>query len=202
MIGNFVLNGIGSLQYTGSSILLSQPQFGSLITEYGTSGTIKRSFGTLRTTGHENDNELHQALNSGIPLVDPTGGFFYVFQAGQPVFRKYDADGNLVFERVMVGPEIDDFVKQLPNTWTARRAAEGELPAFSPTIRAAAVDTAGRLWVTFVLPYTYVYDQQGDKIRVVQFSAAGVMAPNSLFFGKDGHLLVTPGLFEFSPDPQ
>ena len=66
-----------------------------------------------------------------------------------------------------------------------------------PTIRTAAVDGRGHLWISFVIPYTYVYDGDGDKIRALQFRAAGIMAPNSLFFGKRDRLLVTPGLYEF-----
>ncbi len=69
----------------------------------------------------------------------------------------------------------------------------------APTVRAAAVDGAGRLWISLAVPYTYVYDAQGDKVRTVQFSAAGVISPTSLFFTRDGRLLVTPGCYEFDP---
>jgi hypothetical protein len=199
VFGNFVLNGIGSLQYTGSSILISQPEHGALVTEYALNGATKRTFGDLRPTAHEDDRDLHYAMNNGIPLVDPTGGFYFVFQAGIPAFRKYDASGRLLFERRIEGREIDEYVSKLPTTWPKRRTAEGEFPVVAPTIRAAAVDKDGRLWVAFVVPYTYVYDRDGDKVRTVQFRAAGIIAPNSLFFGVDGRLLVTPGLYEFSP---
>jgi hypothetical protein len=33
----------------------------------------------------------------------------------------------------------------------------------------------------------------------VQFRAAGIFAPGSLFFAANGRLLVTPGLYEFDP---
>jgi hypothetical protein len=33
----------------------------------------------------------------------------------------------------------------------------------------------------------------------VQFRGAGILAPDSLFFARDGRLLVTPGLYEFKP---
>lgn len=171
---NVVVSGIGTLQYTGSSILMSQPETGALVTEYALSGNAVRTFGNLRPTGHEDDRDLHLALNSGIPLVDPTGGFFFVFQTGEPVLRKYDAAGILVFERRMQGREIDDFIDQLPNTWPRRQTSEGELPLVRPTIRSAAVDGSGHVWVAFV-------------------------APNSMFFGRNGRLLVTPGLYEFTP---
>ena len=197
MIDNAVLNGIGSLQYTGTSILMSQPETGALVTEYALNGGATRTFGHLRRTGHEEDREVHLALNSGIPLVDPNGGFFFVFQTGEPVFQKYDAAGQLVFERRVHGREIDQFVGALPTNWPKRQTSEGEMPLVTPTIRTAAVDRAGNLWIAFVLPYTYVYDRDGDKARTVQFRAAGIIAPNSLFFGVNGRVLVTPGLYEF-----
>jgi hypothetical protein len=198
VIENAVLNGIGSLQYTGTSILMSQPETGALISEYELNGGVHRTFGRLRPTGHEDDPELHLALNSGIPLVDPAGGFFFVFQTGEPVFQKYDASGRLVFERRIQGREIDALIAGLPTNWPRRQTSEGELPLVTPTIRTAAVDADGHLWIAFTVPYTYVFDRDGDKIRTVQFRAAGIMTPSSLYFGKNGRVLVTPGLFEFS----
>jgi hypothetical protein len=192
-----VLNGIGSLQYTGTSILMSQPETGALISEYELNGGVHRTIGRLRQTGHEDDPELHLALNSGIPLVDPAGGFFFVFQTGEPVFQKYDASGRLVFERRIQGREIDALVAGLPSTWPKRQTGQGELPLVTPTIRTAAVDPDGRLWIAFTVPYTYVFDREGDRIRTVQFRGAGIMTPSSLFFGRNQRLLVTPGLFEF-----
>jgi hypothetical protein len=196
-IDNFVVNGIGTLQYTGNSILMSLPDTGGLFTEYQLHGGANRTFGNLRSTGHEDDRDLHLALNSGLPLVDPTGGFFFVFQAGVPIFQKYDAAGRLMFERHIEGLEIDDFIRTLPTTWPRRRAADGEFPFVRPTVRAAAVDRAGNLWVSLAVPFTYVYGPDGDKIRSVQFRAAGTLTPTALFFGTKGRLLVTPGLYEF-----
>jgi len=196
-LDNVVLNGIGTLQYTGRSILMSQPETGALIAEYTLQGGINRLFGVLRKTGYESDRDLHLALNSGIPLVDPEGGFYFVFQTGVPAFQKYDRDGRLVFERRIEGREIDALISNLPTTWPRRKTAEGEIPLVSPTIRAAGVDRGGRLWVSFVLPYTYVYDRDGDKARTLQFRGAGIISPNSLFFGASGRLLATPGLVEF-----
>ena len=196
-VDNFVVNGIGTLQYTGNSILLSLPDTGGLITEYQLHEGTNRTIGNLRYTGHEDDPELHLALNSGLPLIDPAGGFFFVFQAGVPLFQKYDAAGRLIFERHVEGQEIDDFIKTLPTTWVKPRAGDGERPFVRPTVRTAAVDRAGNLWVSLAVPFTYVYDAGGDKIRTVQFHAAGTLAPTALFFGTRGRLLVTPGLYEF-----
>ena len=198
VLENAVLNGIGSLQYTGASILMSQPETGALISEYELNGGVHRTIGRLRATGHESDPELHLALNSGIPLVDPAGGFFFVFQTGEPMFRKYDAAGQLVFERRIQGREIDALIAGLPTAWPTRQTSEGELPLVRPAIRTAAVDPGGHLWIAFTVPYTYVFDQDGDKIRTVQFHGAGIVTPSSFFFAKNNKVLITPGLLEFS----
>ncbi len=197
VLDGLALGGIGSLQYSGTSILLSQPDTGALITEYSLTGTALRTIGNLRHTGHEDDPPLHTALNSGLPVIDPRGGLFFVFQTGEPVFRKYDAAGRLVFERRIQGREIDEFVARMPTTWQRRRTEDGELPLVPPTIRTAAADAHGHLWISFVEPFTYEFDSDGDKVRAVQFRAAGILSPNSLFFGPGGRLLVTPGLYMF-----
>jgi hypothetical protein len=72
------------------------------------------------------------------------------------------------------------------------------VPLVPPVVRTAAVDPEGRLWVSFVLPYTYVYDAEGEKLRTVQFRAAGVIAATSLAFPGGGRVLVTPGCYEFA----
>jgi len=198
-LNNMVIGGIGSLQYTGRSILMSQPHEGGLISEYTLAGGVNRLIGALRHTGHEDDRDLHLALNTGLPLVDPTGGFFFVFQTGEPVFRKYDSAGKLLYERFIQGREIGDFVGSLPNTWPRRKTSDGELPVVPPTIRAAAVDRAGQLWISFVVPYTYVFDAAGDKVRTLQFRGAGITSPGSFFFDRRGRLITTPGLYEFQP---
>ena len=198
-INNLLIGGIGSLQYTGTAILMSQLDLGALISEYTLAGGVNRLIGTLRPTGHEDDEDLHLALNTGLPLIDPTGGFVFVFQTGEPMFRKYNQRGELIFERRIQGREIDEFMANLPTTWPRRKTADGELPFVPPTVRTAGVDRAGRLWVSLMVPYTYVFDADGDKIRTVQFRGAGILSPASFFFSHNGHILITPGLYQFQP---
>jgi len=199
IVGNLMLNGAGSVQHTGGSLLLSHPESGALFTEYSIAGYAWRSIGSLRQTGHESDRDLHIAMNAGLPLVDPTGGFYYVFITGTPMFRKYDANGRVVFERFIQGRELDEYLGAQPNTWPRRRVQDREVPFVTPVIRAATVDARGRLWISLGVPYTYVYDAQGDKVRTIQFQAAGVISPTSLAFTPRGRLLVTPGCYEFDP---
>jgi hypothetical protein len=199
MLDTMVLNGIGSLQYTGASILINQPETGALVTELGPFGAAIRSFGALRATGQEADRNVHLALNTGRPLVDPGGGYYFVFSAGIPIFRKYDAHGTLLFERHVEGPEVDDYLRTMPSQWPARQTVDGDmLPVVPPAVRTAAVDRKGRLWIALTAPFVYVYDGTGEKLRTVQLrGGTGVVAPDSLFFAKDGRLLVTPGCYYF-----
>ena len=199
-IGGLVLNGVGSLQYDGHSVFVSQPETGALVAQYSPNGVPLRTFGTLRRTGHEADRDLHFALNAGLPLADPTGGFVFVFQTGIPLLRKLDATGALLFERHVEGREIDPVLQAMPTTWPRRAAGGRELPLVPPIVRAARVDASGRVWVSFTgVPFTYVYDRAGEKVAVVQFRAAGIVQPASLFFSQSGRLLVTPGCYEFDP---
>jgi len=193
-----VLNGIGSIQFTGRSIVINQPESGALISELGMWGQPMRSFGDLRPDGQE-DPDVHLALNAGFPLVNPAGGFFFVFSAGVPIFRKYDAKGVLLFERHVEGPEVDEYLRTMPTRWPKRRTEDGDLlPLVPPAVRTAGVDREGRLWIALTSqPVTYIYDGAGEKLRTVQFKGADILAPNSLFFTRNGHVLVTPGCYEF-----
>src|SRR5206468_12711075 len=111
------------------------------ITELALDGTPTRTFGNLRPSGHESERDLHLAFNVGLPLVDPTGGFYFVFQAGVPMFRKYDARGQLIFERHAEGPEVDEYLRRMPTAWPERRTADGDVvPLVPPAVRAAGVD--------------------------------------------------------------
>jgi hypothetical protein len=197
-VGGLTLNGIGTLAFLRDGVALNLPETGALITEYGLTGTPVRSIGQLRSTGYENDRELHLALNAGIPIPAADGGYYFVFLAGVPSFRRYDAKGDLLLERVIQGRELDPVIAAMPKKWPTRTVDGTESPFVVPTVRAAAVDGAGNLWVSFLIPFTYVFDAFGEKVRTVQFRAAGIVSPTSLFFTRQNLLLITPGCFEFS----
>lgn len=199
MVGPLMLNGAGSVQLAGRSLLVSHPESGALFTEYSIAGYPQRSVGGLRATGHEADREIHLAMNAGLPLVDPTGGFFFVFLAGTPMFHKYDQSGALLFARYIQGAELDPYLAVQPTRWPRRQVQDRTVPFVTPVVRAAAVSDRGELWVSLGVPYTYVFDGMGDKIRTVQFRATGTISPTSLSFAPNGRLLVTPGCYEFDP---
>jgi hypothetical protein len=207
LIDGVAITGVASLVLSNRSIFVSWPETGSLVTEHGLDGISSRTFGELRPTGHEQDRALHHALNSGLVVINPEGGFYYVFVAGVPTFRKYEASGTMVFERHIEGVELDEYMRTRPTAWPRRKTGDGELPVVRPVVRAAAADASGNLWLSLDTAHTYVYDRRGDKQRVVQFRAAGLVAPTNMSFTSAGRLLVTPGCFLFdagsaSPKPR
>ncbi len=197
-LGNMVLNGVGTLLFTGRSIIMNQPDLGGLVTQFSLGGHPFHTFGVLRQTGHEDDRHVHLSLNSGIPLALPDGSFYFVFQTGVPLFRKYDEHGNLLFERHIEGVELDPIIGSLPTSWPVRnRQKKREHPVIPLTVRAAEVDRSGNLWVALTVPFLYVYNATGEKVRTVRLQAAGALHPISLSFSNRNTLLVTPGCYEF-----
>jgi hypothetical protein len=197
VLDGLAIGGVGSLQYDGQTILISEPAGSALVSEYSASGTPIRSFGTLRPVASLGPDVV-TLLNIGLPLFDPHGGYAFVFQTGVPLFRRYDKDGRFLFERHIEGPEIDPLVNNLPTIWPSRPPGSREIPVQHPIVRAAAFDRQGNLWVAFVLPVIYVYNPQGEKLRTVQLQTpSGVVAATSLFFDGRGQLLVTPGCYIF-----
>ena len=199
IVDNVVLNGIGAARYTGTTVLLNQPERGVLVTEYSVTGVVQRQMGQLRRTGFESDPDVHLAFNTALPLPTRDGGLYVVFLAGPPAFRKYSASGVLEFERVIQGREIDALVLRMPTQWPRRRVDDVSVPVVPPMVRTAAVDRQGRLWVAMPTSHIYVFDEDGEKVQTWQLAGAGVLTPSSLWFAPDGRLLVTPGLYEFAP---
>jgi hypothetical protein len=192
---NLLIASGGSLVFFRSTFVVNRPEWGALVTEHDSTGRVIRQMGHLRQVGTAPDRDLDTAMSVGIPLRTPDGGFLFVFQTGVPLFRKYSADGRIEFERHIQGPELDARIGTLPTVWPPRQP--GLKPVVPPTVRTAALDRQGRLWVSLIVPYTYVYDETGEKIRTVQFRGASLLSPSSLFFTPAGHLLVGPGGYEF-----
>ncbi len=201
-LDGLILNGTGSMHFTGTSLLINRPESGSLVSVLNIEGQVVRQVGLLRKSGHETDREVHLALNVGLPFETRDGGVLFVFQTGVPLFRKYSADGRLEFERHIEGPALDAYLQSLPTTWPTRKIGDGTYPLVQPVVRTAALSPEGDLWISLIPPLTFVYDATGDKTRTVQFDATGPLSPTSLFFSRASgatRLLVTPGCYEFDP---
>ena len=119
------------------------------------------------------------------------GGRYYVFDRRAHTVYSVDADKTSARRLIEIGQEQGRILQ--PRGFDVR--ADGSFVVAD----APPVDPAGRLWVSLSLPYTYVYDPHGDKVRTMQLRAAGTINPTSLFFTRDGRLFVTHGCYEFHP---
>lgn len=189
--------GLGPIALGRETIIAGGQQPGALMTELDRDGNGLRHIGQMRPTGHESDPLVHRALNAGIPLIASDGSFIWVFTTGAPLIRKYAADGTLLYERHVEGPELDGTIQSLPERYPTRAVNGREYPAVVSTVTAAGIDTGDRVWISLRVPFTYVYDRTGEKVRTVQFRGTEAMTPTSFFFTRAGTVLVTPGAFEF-----
>ena len=195
VLGTLSLNGVGTLSFNGRSLLMSHPETGWLITEYALTASPMRSIGQLRKTGHESDRDLHLALNAGIPLADPKGGFYFVFMAGQPAFRKYDAAGDADLRADHPGPRDRSAGRGDPRSLAAarrRRAAAGRAGG-SNRGRRSIRQALGFLRSTVFLCLRRAARRSGPSSSAARAS----FRPSSLWFNEDGRILVTPGCYEF-----
>jgi hypothetical protein len=197
-VNGVAINGVGSIQFASRSLFVNLPSRGRLVSELNVDGQTVRQFGLPRPTGQAPDPDLEALLNVGVPLINPIGGFYFVFQTGTPLFRKYAASGEQLFERHIEGPELDAAIAALPTEWRPRAPDEDRMPIANALVRTAAVDRLGRLWIALNGPFIYVYDPQGNKVRTLQFDATGPLLTRSLFFADRDRVLVTPGCYEFA----
>ena len=61
--------------FTGNRII-SQPELGSLISDTRSDGSVSRTVGALPDEAQEADRDVHLALNTGLPVINPRGGFY------------------------------------------------------------------------------------------------------------------------------
>ena len=199
VMGGMMLNGTGSIQFSRRGLLVSHPESGALITTYSPGGYGTSTVGPLRPTGFEHDRELHLAMNAGFPAGRSRGRLLLRVHGGTARVPEVRRIGQPAVRAAPPGRRTGFRCwRHSRREWPRRRVQDREVPFVAPLIRAAAVSPSGELWISLSIPYTYVYDAQGDKIRTLQFRAAGIVGPTSFGFTRRGTVLVTPGCYEFS----
>ena len=130
-------------------------------------------------------------------MINPSGGFYFVFLAGVPQFRKYDAAGQLLFERHIEGAELDRFVQALPTTWPRRKTDDGEMPIV-PAVGARGGRRCGRQPVDLDRTCRHLrLRPRGDKTAHRAVPRRRDRLPDGLSFTPKGRLLVAPGCYAF-----
>ena len=89
-------------------------------------------------------------------------------------------------------------MSQMPRTWAAAALKTERFPWSRRWFALQASIAIGNLWISLVVPFTYVYDRTGEKRHTVQFRAAGIIAPTSFFFTADARGARRAGMLQRS----
>ena len=163
MLGSLVLNGIGSLQYTGTSILMSQPEDGALVTRVHAYG--RREPHVRRAAAHRTRRRSASCTSRSTAACRSS----IRRAASSSSFRRASRCSASTIETAR---SCSSGTSRDARSTTRRAPADDVADAEDRRRRAAdrlADDPRGGgrrdrpSWVTFVLPYTYVYDRDGEK---------------------------------------
>ena len=179
---------------------MSLPESGSLVTELGADGVSARTFGELRVDGTRTGTRSPPRAQQRPGRDQSRGRVLLRLRRRRPdvpqVRRTRERCSSSATSRAP---------SSTSTCGTVRRPGQGErrptasCPPSAPSSAPRSADASGSLWVSLDVPYTYVYDRIGDKQRVVQFRAAGLMTPTNLSLTPTGRLLATPGCYVFDP---
>jgi hypothetical protein len=172
-------------------VYLGQPEKGALVSVYSRDGKQLRSFGKLKAYSELMDREFQdrdelyvRAANSVRLFVDRDGSTLVSFML-VPLIQKYSAEGKLVFESRLEGPEID-----------ALRRTAGlltmSIDGFAETIFAleAIALPSGGINVVLTDGSIFVADQSGRRQRVIQPQAGNKFTPEMTGTTPAGALLI------------
>ena len=199
VLGSLALNGVGTLAFTGRTLLMSHPESGWLITEYALDGSPLRSIGQLRKTGHESDRDLHLALNAGSSDRRSRGRILFRLH-GRRSRRSANTTTNGTLDLRARDPGTRDRsarCAQFPiggrggvqascRWW--RRSFEPR-PWIDPAGSGSRSSSRSRMSLT----------PTAKKSAPCNSGAPGIVSPSSLWFNEKGRVLVTPGCYEFEP---
>ena len=95
VLGSLALNGVGTLAFTGRTLVMSHPESGWLMTEYaldGIAAAIDRTASDDRPRSRSRIAPRLECRHSD--CRSRRAASYFVFMAGEPAFRKYDAKGD------------------------------------------------------------------------------------------------------------
>lgn len=184
-----------------NQLYLGQPQAGSLITVYSSTGTKLRSFGQLKKYSEiygeafrDKDASYMNALNR-VRLASDKAGNLYVSFMNTPLIRKYAPDGTLMFERRVEGPEIDGLLEAIQKRRYIATKIDGidmRIIALDPVID----PVNGNIMVPLVDGSVYVADREGNRVSLLRPAWAnrgdGTFRPFVAGLGANGEFMVTP----------
>lgn len=191
-LGGFATNSyMGMAAGLNGEVYLGQPENGALVSVYSRDGKRLRSFGKLKTYSElmgqkfqDLDEQYVRAANRVRLFVDRDGSTLVSFML-VPLLQKYSAEGKLVFESRLEGPEIDA-LRQTPGLLTI------SMDGFAETILAleAIALPSGEINVVLTDGSIYVADQSGRRQRVIKPQAGNKFTLEMTGITPTGALLI------------
>lgn len=164
-------------------IFLNHPTRGRLISVYSSEGKLLRQFGDLMNMSHaypgHPDDEKYQVPLSRVVMDIDEGDNLYVAYLFAPIIQKYDAVGNLLWERSLKGPLIEVLIRsfwQMLKPDPAMEAFEAETTMNIDGVQMAVIcnDIAvnaktGQIFILLgAADIIYVADGVGEKLGLLR----------------------------------
>ncbi len=164
-------------------IFLNHPTRGRLISVYSSEGKLLRQFGDLMSLSHaypgHPDDEKYQVPLSRVVMDIDEGDNLYVAYLFAPIIQKYDAAGNLLWERNLKGPLIEILTKsfwQVLKPDPAMETFEAETTMNIDGIQMAVIcndiavnaKTSQILILLGAADIIYVADRAGEKLGLLR----------------------------------
>jgi hypothetical protein len=161
----------------------------TIISVYDKKGKVLRSFGDVEKTEYKEDL-IKIVLNYVHLYIDEKDSIYLAFKF-LPAFRKYNSSEKLVFEKEVIGSEMEKIKKRA--SIPVANPKKGTVSNVSLLIRGITVNENKNILIALTTPYVYLYDQEGkikmvytcffnnDKIclyRIFYFPPNKIIAPN------------------------
>jgi hypothetical protein len=111
---------------SNGNIIVNSPTRNAVFSIYSPSGKLLRSAGRLLGEsvgypGHESRQWSLATMNRAVICADRSGGFYVVYMF-MPVVQRFSAQGELLWEKRLTGPAIDEAAKSFWHEPGARKA--------------------------------------------------------------------------------
>jgi len=158
-------------------MFLGQAESGKLISVYNDKGEMINSFGDLHkisdfygTDFNSMDDEFEVAINRINMHIDNKDNVYISF-VGAPYIRKYDREGQLIFEKRILGPEADKIVNLFAKNKTApiRRGIDNiPIPYITTGITVDSLSDNIIVFFQWDRGWFYISDSNGGKIITLE----------------------------------
>jgi hypothetical protein len=183
-------------------ILLGQPQKNKLVSVYTRDGKLVRSFGELHKLsdfyGPELsglDNQYKHAINRVKISVDKDDNVYLGF-IGAPVFQKYNASGELLFEKKIAGPQAAEIINGFrKKRQSPVRRGMDDVPTPLIITGLTVDDATGNIYIAFQWNRAWVYaaNKNGDGVTVLDSPLRELLFQN-IALSEDGRAILAARL--------